>query len=118
VGTKGWIGCEGWNGKLVASDRELFRNTKGLAEHPDFWPRAKREQLDFVDAIFDRGLKTTYHVESGHRLSTMLHLGHLAARCGKTVHWDPTNEAFTKDRQEHESSLIYRREARDWEKQA
>ena len=113
-GTEGWIQCEKWNGELSASDMNLFRNLK-LEEHPDFWPRPPSEQRNFTDAVLSRG-QTTYHAEAGHRLSSALHLGHLAIRSGKTVHWNPDEERFAKDAKEHKKSIIYRRRSRDWER--
>jgi len=113
-GTEGWIQCEKWNGELSASDMNLFRNLK-LDDHPNFWPRPDSEQRNFADAVLSRG-QTTYHAEAGHRLSSMLHLGHLAIRSGKTVYWDPDEERFAKDSKEHKKSIIYRRKSRDWER--
>ena len=113
-GTEGWIQCEKWNGELSASDMNLFRNHK-LEEHPNFWPRPRSEQRNFTDAVLSRG-QTTYHAEAGHRLSSMLHLGHLAIRSGKTVQWNPDEERFAKDAKEHRKSIVYRRRSRDWER--
>jgi predicted dehydrogenase len=115
-GRQGWIQCEKFNGELSASDMNLFRN-KEFGEHPNFWPRPEREQKEFINAVISRG-PTTYHPEAGHRLSSMLHLGHIAIRSGKTIHWDPKKEQFAKDAEEHQTSIIYRREARDWEKES
>ena len=113
-GTEGWIQCEKWNGELSASDVNLFRNLK-LENHPNFWPRPASEQRNFADAVLSRG-QTTYHAEAGHRLSSMLHLGHLAIRSGKTVYWNPDEERFASDSKEHKNSIIYRRRSRDWER--
>lgn len=113
-GTDGWIQCEKWNGELSASDMSLFRN-RAFAEDPRFWPQPDGEQKEFIDAVLHRST-TSYHPEAGHRLSSMLHLGHIAVRSGKTVHWSPEKERFTKDAREHESSIIYRRKARNWER--
>lgn len=115
-GTQGWIQCTKWNGEMTASDMNLFRD-KSFAEDPNFWPRPDREQKEFIDSVINGG-ETTYHVEAGHRLSTMLHLGHIAVRSEKVVHWNPEMEQFTKDAAEHEGNIVYRREARDWEKEA
>ncbi len=113
-GTKGWIQCEKWNGELSASDMNLFRN-RDFAKNPDFWPRPDREQREFIDVVLNGG-RTTYHVDAGHRLATMLHLGHMAIRSGETIHWDPKREQFSKSRNEHERSRVFKRQARDWEK--
>jgi len=113
-GTDGWIQCEKWNGVLSASNMNLFRN-KDLGKHPDFWPLPEREQKEFIEAVINRGT-TAYHPEAGHRLSSMLHLGHIAVRSGKTIHWDPKKEQFAKEAKEHQASIIYHRESRNWEK--
>ncbi|MBK1879072.1 Gfo/Idh/MocA family protein [Pelagicoccus mobilis] len=113
-GTKGWVQCTNWNGELTASDPTLLRN-KELGNHPDFWPRSEREQKEFIDAVISRG-QTTYHPEAGHRLSSMLHLGHIAVRANKTIYWDPQSESFTKDAAEHQASSVYQRPGRNWEK--
>lgn len=114
-GTKGWIQCTKFNGKLEASDRNILRN-KELGEHPDYWPRPKPEHPNFVDAIRDRSIRPTYYPEAGHRLASMLHLGHLAVKETAVVHWDPTSETFTKDAERMKANKIYYRTGRDWEK--
>lgn len=114
-GTKGWVQCTGWNGKLEASDMNLLRN-KTLGEHTDFWPRPKLEQPNFLEAIVDPGKTPTYHPEAGHRLASMLHLGHLAIKEGTPVHWDPKQESFTKDAARMKANKVYHRTNRDWTK--
>jgi len=113
-GTKGWVGCEGWNGKLVASDMQLFRN-KDYETHENYWKRPPIEHQDFVDAIMTGSIPAN-HPEAGHRFSTMLHLGHIACRSDKTVHWNPQKEQFTKDAKEHTADIVYDRVERDWTK--
>ena len=113
-GTKGWIACEGWNGKFAASDMEIFRD-KSYETHQNYWKRPPIEHQDFVDAIMT-GSTPANHPEAGHRFSTMLHLGHIACRSGKTIQWNPEKEQFTKDAKEHKADIVYRREERDWAK--
>lgn len=115
-GTKGWIQCEKWNGQLSASDMNLFQSRE-FAKDPAFWAQPVGEQQNFIDAVVSRGA-TTYHPEAGHRLSSMLHLGHIATRSGKTIHWNPKKEQFAQDAKEHKTSNIYRRESRNWEADA
>ncbi|MEO0796837.1 MAG: Gfo/Idh/MocA family oxidoreductase [Verrucomicrobiota bacterium] len=112
-GSKGWMQCEGWNGNLTAHDREIFRN-KDFANDSRFWPRPKIEHQNFIDAVVSRS-EPTYHPEAGHRLASMLHLGHIAIRNGKTIYWDPAKETFTKDADELTADKVYQRELRDWE---
>ncbi|MGB6223517.1 Gfo/Idh/MocA family oxidoreductase [Haloferula sp.] len=112
VGTDGWARCKGWNGQWSASNHEMLRIDKFPPE-AEFWPLPPIEHRDFLDAVKSRG-KPAYHVEAGHRLATTLHLGHLAARSGRTIRWDPEKEAFPIDDTESAKSFIYRRPARDW----
>ncbi|MGC6455673.1 MAG: Gfo/Idh/MocA family protein [Coraliomargaritaceae bacterium] len=114
-GTKGWVECTDWNGTLNASDRNLLRN-KTLGEHPDFWPRPELEWPNFLKAIVDSGKTPTYHPEAGHRLASMLHLGHLAIKEGKTIQWNPEDETFVQDANTLQKNKIYHRTSRDWEK--
>ena len=114
-GSKGWVRCEGWNGKWTASDPEILR-VKEFGDQAKYWPMPPIEHRDFLDAIKSRG-KPAYHVEAGHRLSTALHLGHLACATGQTVKWDPKAEKFLGEHAaEHSKSKIYKRESRDWAK--
>lgn len=112
-GSKGWIACEGWNGRFEASDMNLFRD-KSYQTHENYWPRPKVEQQDFVDAIMT-GSRPANHPEAGHRFATMLHLGHIACRKKKTVYWDPNNEVFQQDSNELMADKVYDREERDWQ---
>ncbi|MEM6912308.1 MAG: Gfo/Idh/MocA family oxidoreductase [Verrucomicrobiota bacterium] len=113
-GTDGWVKCTGWYGVLEASDREILR-TRTFGPEANYWPQPKVEHEDFIDAIVAGHKETAYHPEAGHRLCSALHLGHLALREGRTVGWDPLTESFTTDKAANEASVIYRRQARDWE---
>lgn len=115
-GTDGWIQCTKWNGELAASDMNLFRN-RDFAKDPAFWPQPDREQKEFIDVLLNGG-QTSYHAEAGHRLASMLHLGHLAIRSGKVVKWDAGKEQFLKDKAQHEADMVYKRESRKWENEA
>lgn len=114
IGTKGWVRCAGWNGKWSASDMEILR-IQEFGEDAGYWPRPEVEHRDFLDSMKSRK-PPAYHVEAGHRLSTALHLGHLAIQSGRTIQWDPAKEEFGGGDTESTKSIIYQREARDWEK--
>lgn len=87
-----------------------------FSEKARYWPLPLIEHRDFLDAVKSRG-KPAYHVEAGHRLSTTLHLGHLACATGDVVRWDPDKERFTGDHAEaHAKHAIFRRDSRDWQK--
>ena len=113
IGSKGWVECAGWNGKWSASDPAVMR-VKEFGSEADYWPRPEIEHRDFLDAMKSRS-KPAYHVEAGHRLSTTLHLGHLAITEGRTIQWDPAKEAFANGDTQSAKSIIYERESRDWE---
>ncbi|MGA0901057.1 MAG: Gfo/Idh/MocA family protein [Luteolibacter sp.] len=114
-GSKGWVQCKGWNGKWLTSDPEVMRISEFSGE-AKYWPLPPIEHRDFLDKIKSRG-KPAYHVEAGHRLSTTLHLGHLACATGQTVKWDPGTGAFTGEHAaDHARHPIFKRDARNWEK--
>ncbi len=112
VGAEGWARCKGWNGQWSASDHEMLRRDI-FAPEAGYWSRPPIEHRDFLDAVKSRG-KPAYHVEAGHRLATALHLGHLAARSGRTIGWNPDIESFSDDDTESAKSFIYHRPSRDW----
>jgi len=113
VGADGWVRCHGWNGEWSASNPEILRIDR-FPDTADFWPLPPVEHRDFLDAMKSRG-NPAYHVEAGHRLSTTLHLGHLAVRSGRVIQWNPETESFGDGDVESAISSIYRRPARDWE---
>jgi len=113
VGTAGWVRCKGWNGVWSASNPEILR-IDSFPEVAGFWPLPPIEHLDFLNCVKSRG-KPAYHVEAGHRLATTLHLGHLAARSGRTIRWNPDAESFAAGDAESVKSFIYRRPARKWD---
>lgn len=115
-GSKGWVQCQGWNGKWLTSDPQVMR-VKDFGAQAQYWPLPPLEQRDFLDSVKSRQRQPAYHVEAGHRLSTTLHLGHLACASGRTVKWDPDKEIFVGEHaEEHARSRIFQRESRDWEK--
>lgn len=91
-GSDGWAGVEGWDGRLQASDMDIYRRQAG-SPADRLWPLPKREHPNFLGAI--RGGKTpTYSAEALHRLSTTMHLGLIAMELGKPLRWDPKTESF------------------------
>ena len=112
IGDDGWVRCEGWNGGWSASSEEILRQQE-FGGREGYWELPPMEQRNFLDCIKSRK-PTTYHAEAGHRLSTTLHLGHLAIRSGRTIRWDPEKEAFPEEDADSSQSIIYRRPARDW----
>ena len=113
VGTDGWVRCKGWDGVWEASSKETLR-VKDFAGETNFWTRPPIEHRDFLDSMKSRK-PPAYHVEAGQRLSTTLHLGHLALQSGRKIQWDPAKEAFLGGDTESANSSIYRRSSRDWQ---
>lgn len=113
VGTEGWVRCENWDGTWSASDMDIIR-IKDFGKEAGYWPRPPIEHQDFLNSVKSRK-RPSYHVEAGHRLSTTLHLGHIAIRTGKTIKWDPVKEMFIGDDLQHFNSMIYKRPERNWE---
>jgi len=112
VGTKGWVRCEGWDGIWSASDPGILR-IKDFGRK--MWPLPPIEHRDFLDSMRS-GRAPAYFAEAGHRLSTTLHLGHIALRSGRTIRWDPKKEFFADGDTESAKSIVYDRPARDWAK--
>ncbi len=56
--------------------------------HPNHW-------LDCIKS----GERPICDVEIGHRSATVCHLGNIAIRLGRELHWDPKAERFVGDEQ-------------------
>jgi predicted dehydrogenase len=91
-GTEGWVGNQGWLGRLEASNLDVFRQTYDPATSK-IWPRRPREHRDFLDCL-KNGQPPMYTAEALHRLSTTLHLGAIAMELGRPLKWDPQAEKF------------------------
>ncbi|MDA3926068.1 MAG: Gfo/Idh/MocA family oxidoreductase [Kiritimatiellae bacterium] len=112
VGTKGWVRCEGWDGIWTASDPSILR-IKDFGRK--MWTLPPIEHRDFLNSMRSRK-PPAYFAEAGHRLSTTLHLGHIAIRSGRTIRWDPKAQFFADGDTESAKSIVYDRPARDWER--
>jgi hypothetical protein len=111
VGTKGWVRCEGWDGIWSASDSRILK-IKDFGRK--MWPLPPIEHRDFLNSMRN-GRPPAYFAEAGHRLSTTLHLGHIAIRSGRTIRWDPEQEFFAEGDTDSARSIVYDRPARDWQ---
>jgi len=88
-GTEGWLegafssGFKGEPASLLTSEIK-----------PDEirFPR-KSDKRDFIDAVKTRG-RTLEDEEVGHRTTSLCHLGHISARLGQKLRWDPEKERF------------------------
>ena len=107
-GTDGWVGNNGWQGRLESSDKDILLR-KFAPESNRMWPRPPSEHRNFLDCVRSRKL-TTYNAEAGQRLSTAMHIGNIAMELGRKLRWDPKAEAFLDD---DAANRLRRRESRD-----
>jgi hypothetical protein len=69
------------------------------------------EHLDFTDCIRNGG--TTYgRAEVGHRNATISHIGNIAMRLNRTLHWNPATEEFEGD--DDANALLSRKQRDPW----
>lgn len=61
---------------------------------------------NFLDAV-KTGQRLNADIEAGHLSATLAHLGNVAARIGRTVHFDPLTERVLKD--DEADQLVQRR---------
>lgn len=95
IGDKGWVGNNGWRGRLEASSEDILK-TKLEQGQSRIWPLPRGEHRNFLDCVRSRQ-PTTYTAEAGHRLSTVMHIGSLAMQLGRKLRWDPAAESFVDD---------------------
>lgn len=118
-GSDGWIMFRGWRQPLRAS-RESILNASVPPDKQLPRPRVviRRENelrggehLDFTDCIRNGG--SVYNpAEIGHRTSTIAHLGNIAMRLGRKLHWSPEREEFVDD--VAANSLLSRPQREPW----
>jgi len=111
-GSDGWVSCQGWEGQMDASNREIFRR-KYDPKTNKIWPRRPREQRDFLDCL-KNGQPPMYTAEALHRLSSALHIGAISLELGRPVKWDPVKETFKGDKAAN--ALRSRSERKDWQR--
>jgi predicted dehydrogenase len=110
VGSKGWVQIAGRSGAFETSDPQILR-VKYDQGQSQLWPQPKGEHENFIAAVKARSKDTMYHPETLHRVSTVAHLGRMAIRAGRKLHWDPATERL----KESDVNLgLMDRPARDW----
>jgi predicted dehydrogenase len=100
-GEKGGTTFEGENGKLYVSRDKLEATPAALLETPIAEAdvhlyESSDHHGNWLDCIHSRKLPIC-DVEIGHRSATVCHLGNIAIRSQKTVHWDPVKEKIIGD---------------------
>ncbi len=84
---------EGPNGKLYKGLESDIPNLKNeIASMPDPAPQV----TDFIEAVKKRE-KFALNEENGHRSCTIVNLGKIALRLGRTLHFDPVSQTFIND---------------------
>jgi len=107
-GSDGWVGNQGWRGKLEASDMEIFRRSYAPKTNK-IWARPTTEHRNFLDSIRD-GTPPTYDAESLHQLSTVMHMGAIAMEVDRPLRWDPQTESFD----DPAANALRSRPSRNW----
>ncbi len=94
-GTDGWVGNNGWIGKVEASSPEILDSTIGPDElHLFTCPQG--EHRNFLDCVKTRR-DPYFPAEIGHRCCSLAHLGNIAMELGRKLQWDPDTETFQND---------------------
>ncbi len=84
---------EGPNGKLYPGFRSDIPDLeKKLASFPDPEPQV----TDFIDAVRNRK-KFALNEENGHRSCTLINLGKIALKLGRSLKFDPVTQTFPDD---------------------
>jgi predicted dehydrogenase len=103
-GDAGWIWVT--RGSLLASAPELL--TEPLPSGAERLAESTDHMKNFIDSIGSRQ-PPICDVEIGHRAASVCHLGVMALRLGRKLHWDPAKEVFVGDA---EADTWIRREMR------
>ncbi len=91
-GEDGWVHV--WRGGLEAEPKELLHETIGPNDvHLYDSPGHER---DWVNCMKTRQ-RPICEAETGHRSVTCAHLGNIALKLGRKLHWDPVKEEFIGD---------------------
>ncbi len=91
-GSDGWVHVD--RGFLDAHPKELLKETLGPEDVHLY--RSPGHHQDWLNCIKTRR-RPICDVEIGHRSVSVCHLGNIAIRTGRTIHWDPAAERVTND---------------------
>jgi len=95
LGSRGWVGIQGWRGAFEASEPEILRRRYN-PESSKHFPMPPREHRNFLDGIRS-GVAVTYPARVLHDLSATLHMGLIAMDLQRPLKWDPRRERFVDD---------------------
>jgi len=93
-GTDGWIEAHG--NEWTCSPESLKTTVIGADEIHLY--KSNDHHRNFIDCIKSRE-RTAAPVEIGHRSTSICHLGNIAMRLHRKLHWDPVAERFTDSRE-------------------
>jgi hypothetical protein len=98
---KGGTTFEGADGTIHVSRNVLTSTPVGIVEEPrhDKDPHlyvSADHHDNWLDSIHSRKLPIC-DVAIGHRSATVCHLGNIAIRSGRVIHWDPVKERIVGD---------------------
>ncbi len=94
-GADGWVGNNGWLGKVEASSNEILNSKIGATELHLFTCPAG-EHRNFLDCVKSRE-DPYFPAEIGHRCATVMHIGNIAMTLGRKLRWNPDKEEFVND---------------------
>jgi hypothetical protein len=94
-GSDGWVGNNGWIGKLEASSKEILDTVIG-PEETRLFTCPGGEHRNFLDCVKSRR-DPYFPAEIGHRCCSVAHLGNIAMELGRKLRWDPDAEEFLDD---------------------
>lgn len=94
-GSEGWIHVEKpGEAQVIASDERLLKSEIGPGGVRLY--RSASQHGNFIDCVRSRQVPAA-PAELGHRSASVCHLGMIAARLGRPVHWDPAAERCVDD---------------------
>ena len=93
-GTAGWINYDG--SKVIIEPQALWRETIAPGEIHLY--RSLKHTRNFLDCLRS-GREPITPVETGHRSTTICHLGNICMQLGRDLKWDPDGQEFPGDEQ-------------------
>ncbi|MDR3228782.1 MAG: Gfo/Idh/MocA family oxidoreductase [Puniceicoccales bacterium] len=84
-------------GRLSSSNNAEILNAPNNPEAPPVY-FSNNHSRNFIDCVKAGKVEGTITpVESAHRSASVGHLGHIAVKTGRTIHWDPVTETIKDD---------------------
>ena len=96
-GTEGSIGNKGWRAPLEASSPDLLAWKPG-DDDTRLYFNPRGEHNDFLTCVHTRR-DPYFPAEAGHRCASLLHIGNICMRLGRSLQWNPVQEMFVDDRE-------------------